>query len=183
MANSIVSSFLSKSAFTLKEVNPGSDGITRVKNLKIKRATIKFNSRLMRHMLEDGTSVVDCRVILPTEVAMEVICPTTDDLQQVVTILQDRVATYDVISRGVTVQSMSLNSQTIDQGSEMLSATTSSLQFKEVMIQSDPQPVTEQSADASIVSRGKAIVNAAAQSVSSAFANVVTAAKSAISGG
>lgn len=173
MAESILSSLLSLAQFTIV----GNDGKQVVKNLKVAKTGIKFNSRPHRSVKEDGTTIVDAKVVLQTELTLSVYCQTVDDLRQVNDLLQNRSKLYRIYSKGVVIDNMVMVSEQVKQSPECLNSYPIDLKFEEIIIQGAKPSIVKQSSDSSVLPLGLASISVAAkQTVSDLIASVHAAA-------
>lgn len=169
MATSLISSFLSKAALTITNDLTGesvADGIKPV------RVSIKLTSQSMRHMLEDGSTIVDARIIQPTTVTIDGFCQDQNAINKVNTILMDRSSVYSVSSKGVIVDQMMAESEHIKQSPEHMSAVPIRLAFKQVITKESKPVVFAHASDSSIIDRGMTILNSVAQSASDLFSSI-----------
>jgi len=143
------------------------------------RVALTFQSRAARHKMEDGSTKVDQRILMPIVVAIDLIAPTMDIVGQVNAVTADREASYFISSRGIVIDDLRVTSQVIDQTPENLSSTPIQLTFSQLMFQGRSQTVYSQAADASLIDRGMALLSSATQTVSSTIQKI----KTAISGG
>jgi hypothetical protein len=170
MAASILSSLLSKPALSIVSSQTGIDIAT---NLKVSRVRFRYRSRVMRHMREDGTSIVDQRVILATVVELDVFCVTQDDLAAVNSAMLDRTGVYKITSKGLIVQNMMSEENQIKQTPEVISANPVHIVFKQLLTQNGTNPASvEQSADSSLLDKGIQQLQTAAISVQTFTSNV-----------
>jgi hypothetical protein len=109
----------------------------------------------MRHKREDGTSIVDARIILPSQCEIDVFVENLDDLAVVNSIMLDRTGVYKITSKGLIMTNMMMEEQVIKQTAMVISANPVRLQFKSLLIQDNqPVPQVEQAADSSLLDRG-----------------------------
>ncbi len=171
MANNIVSSFFSSSS--LKFTN-ATTGAVVAKDFKPSSVVIKLSSSPMRHMKEDGTTVVDARIIQPTVVFIEGFCEGLDPLSKINAILEDRASFYTITSKGLVLSNMLCETEQIQQSPDMLSAMPVRLVFKQTISKLVKPLVVSQSADASIISRGMNLLSTASKSVSDLYSSVAS---------
>jgi hypothetical protein len=170
MANSILSSLLSKPSLSIVSSQTGIDAAN---GLSVSRVRFRFKSRAMRHMREDGTSIVDQRVILPAAVEIEVFCSTQDQLAAVNAAMLDRTGVYTITSRGLVLTNMMAEANQIKQTPEVISANPVRMYFKRLLTQDAANPpAVEQSADSSLLDKGIQQVNTAAASVTDLISTV-----------
>lgn len=175
MADSILSSLRSKALLTI--VSNGATGAedNLAKNLKVTNVSIKYSARAMRHMLEDGTTIVDARIIDPTMVELEVICPTLDELNNTNQMLRDRKNTFKLTSKGIIVNNVVCEAFKIQQTSEMLSASPVRISMKQILRQGMARvgQVVEQPADSSLIGQGIQTMQKVTASVQETFRRVI----------
>lgn len=175
MPSTILSSLLSKASLSIVSSQTGLDVAS---TFNVVRVGFKYRSRTMRHMREDGTSIVDCRKVQPAIVEIDVICATLDDLAMANVLIMDRTGVYTITSKGLVLKNMMADEQMIKQSPEMLSASPVRITLKQVLTQSnvDP-PQMEQSADSSMLDRGIQAVNSTVQSAQGLVNQIYTSAK------
>jgi len=162
MPNSILSSFFSESALTITN---STTGAVVMPTFKVKRVRISFRAQPMPHRREDGATIIDSRIILPTNLSIEGFCTDITSLDQVNKVLLDRQAFYSISSKGIQVASMMIDTDNSSQTSEMLSATPKRLTFRQVLVQNVTPVICQQSSDSSVVNKGIAALDTAKQSV------------------
>ena len=91
MADSILSCLLSVSALKIHN-DSDTTGDNAALELKVSKVSIGFRSRPMRHMKEDGTSIVDVRIIDPTQLNIEVFAPSLASINILNIVLANKVA-------------------------------------------------------------------------------------------
>jgi hypothetical protein len=175
MADSILSSLLSKSgAFSIAK-STDKDKNNLAAKLKVSQVSIQYRSRPMRHMREDGISIVDARVIDSTLINFNVFCSTLDEVNAVNNILKDRDSTYTVSTRGLVFTNMTMQEMGISQTAEMLTASPVQFSMKQLRKQGPEDavhPVVEQAPDSSIMGLGLQSVTQAKQTVTDLFLKV-----------
>lgn len=172
MPNSILSSLLSKASLSIKSNATGLDIAT---NLKVSRVMFKYCSRVMRHKREDGTSIVDARIILPSVVEIDVICETIDDLALVNAVMLDRTTVYTIKSKGLIIENMMSEVDAIRQTSDVISATPIRMSFTSLLIQGNSKvPSVQQPSDSSLIDKGLQDISQAVQGVQGLITNVQT---------
>jgi hypothetical protein len=171
MAASILSSLLSKPALSIVS---SQTGIDIASSLKVVRVRFRYRSRTLRHMREDGTSIVDQRVILATVVELEVFCSTQNDLAAVNSAMLDRTGVYTITSKGLIVKNMMSEENQIKQTPEVISANPVRISFKQLLTQGGTNPASvEQAADSSLLDKGIQQLQTAAISAETFTSNVV----------
>jgi hypothetical protein len=179
MPQTILSSLLSKASLSIVSQQTNVDIAT---DLKVSRVGIRLSSRVMRHMREDGTSIVDARIVQPTRVEIDVFCQSMDDLVLVNSVLLDRASVYTVKSKGLIFTSMMMEGEAIRQTPAVISASPVRITMKRLL---NPSGATQQSmaqpADASLVDLGlqdiSALVSGAQNIAQNVIANVETSAQ------
>lgn len=178
MADSILSSLLSKAALSIVG-SSDSNGTNVARNLKVSRVQIKYSARAMRHMREDGVSIVDARMIDPIVIDLEVICPTLDELTAVNNLLMDRSNTYTFTSKSIVVNEVTADDIQVKQTPDMLSASPVKINLKQLQRQGgttvEVHQVVEQPADSSIFNRGIQTVQRVQASVTTTFNKTLSA--------
>ncbi len=176
MADSILSSLLAKSAALtiVRSVDTGNKNVAE--KFRVAQVSVQFRSRPMRHMREDGISIVDARIIDATILNINVFCATLDEVRAVNTILEDRTSVYTVSSRGLVFRNMTMYDMAIIQSPEMLTASPIQFSMKQLKKQGGDEvkhPVVEQAPDSSITGQGIKIVTEAVQSINDLTAKVI----------
>jgi hypothetical protein len=172
MPTSILSSLLSKASLSIVNSQTGIDAAT---NLSVSRVGFKFRARAMRHMREDGTSIVDARILLPTTVEIDVLAPTLDALSGLNSVMVDRTGVNTITSKGLVLTNMMAEDQMIRQTPEIISANPVRIVFKQVLTQNNSAPpAVEQAPDSSLLDKGIQSVGAAVQTVQGLANSVVS---------
>lgn len=176
MANSILSSLLSKPSLTLISNKDKSDAS---KHLKISRVGIRLRSRIMRHMREDGTSIVDSRVVDPTEVRIFAFCAKLDDITVLNAALTDRSTSYNMTSRAVVIRNLMVDRFTIKQSPDVLSASPVSIHMKQILVQGDGTGNrVAQGGDSSVIDLGIQTIQSTIDIATSTLTNTIKSAAS-----
>jgi hypothetical protein len=177
MADSILSSLLSASA--LKIVND-SDGNDQASDLKVSKISITFRARAMRHMKENGQTVVDVRIIDPTTIEIDAFAPSLDVINTFDHVTNNRSNTFTVTTKGLVFPAMSSDSLVIKQSADMLSASPMTITMKQlnrpVRSGKGPHKVVEQAADSSVMTKGINAVSAVTRPVTDTFDKAIGAA-------
>jgi hypothetical protein len=169
MAENIISSFLAHSALVIKDVESGD---VQAKGLKVGRVHIKLISSAMRHMKEDGSTIVDSRIIQASTVTIEAFCPDSATLKQVNNLLMDRANFYSVSSKGFILNNMMVEADQVSQTAEMISAVPIRIAFKQVVSKNIQAIIVAQSADSTLVDRGRSLLSSAAQTVNDLYSKI-----------
>jgi len=174
MADSILSSFSSRASLNITN---SADDKDLADGLKVLGVSFRFRARAMRHIREDGTSIVDAKVIEPARVEIDAICPTLDVIEQVNNCLMDRAATYTVTSKGIRLQDVVASEFQIKQSPEMISASPIKLSFNQLQRQGgvNANKVVEQAPDSSAFNRGIQSVRKVTTSIQDSFAKMLGA--------
>lgn len=171
MPTSILASAFAQPSFSLTDQILGA----RVApNMKIRHMSIRYSSRAMRHKREDGTSIVDARIIQPTRVMVECIAPDTATLEQITNVANDRANFYSITSRGLVFQYMRVQREQISQQHEFLTATPIKLVFVQQLVEFVQPVIFAQSSDSSLIDRGYTMLGQAAASVTQAAQQTVS---------
>jgi hypothetical protein len=149
---SILSSIFSQALFTI-------NGGANAASLKISKVHLKYTSSPMRHMKEDGSTIVDARIIRPVTISAEGFAPDLDTQTQINNIMLDRFAFYKIESKGLVFDNMMVDGQQVKQTPQVLSAAPIQISFKQVLTQNIVPVITAQSGDASMLDHGMAVVN------------------------
>lgn len=162
MPNNILSSLFSKSALVITNTT---NATVVAKNLKVRKVSIKLTSKVMRHQQEDGSTIVDSKILMPLRLDIESFVPDIDTLTQVNQIILDRESIYTLSSKGLVMSHMMAEGTNLKQGSEMLSATPARITFKQLLVKDITPVICKQSGDSSIIDRGIAALEDAKQTV------------------
>lgn len=151
MANSILSSLLSKASFTI--TNKSTSQVV-VSDLKIRKCEINWESEPQRHQLEDGSTKIDTRTIKCVRLRVEAFCPDINTLSQLQALFTNRTALYKVASKGIIIDNMMLDDEKLEQSPENISATPITISFKELLLSGGDTSVCSNPADSSLIDRG-----------------------------
>lgn len=156
MALNVLSTLLSPAS--LKVVNTVT-GLNAFPNLKVLKAALRFPSTNMHHMREDGASIVDCRVIQPSMIVIDAICPDDDTVLAVNNVMADRSALYNVTSKGIVIQNMMIDNEDFKQSPEVISAAPVRLRFTQLLVEGVEPVVCAQQGDSSMLDRGIQLIS------------------------
>jgi hypothetical protein len=172
MADSILSSIFSKASLSIVKTG---ETTNEADGLQVVAVNIHYRARAMRHMREDGTSIVDAKVIDPAIAELDVICPTLDSINKVNTALMNRANTYTLTSKGIQLNDTVAERFDVRQTPEMISASPVRITFKQLRRQGGATggKVVEQPADSSTFGRGIQALSAVTTPVDNAFARVI----------
>lgn len=169
MASNLFSGLLSPSALVIRDQE---DGTIQVKNLKTIRVHIRLTSAAMRHMREDGSTIVDSRIIQPSSAIVEALCPDAATFKQVNNLLMDRANFYSISSKGVLLNNMMAEAEQVSQTPEVMSAIPVRLSFKQVLSKEVLPLVVESSSDSTLVDRGMSLLSTATKSVNDIYSKI-----------
>lgn len=173
MADTILSSLLSSPSLT---ITSDVTSIDVAQSCGISKVSIKLRSKLFRHKREDGTSIVDARVLEPYMIEVDLFAPTLDSLALLNSAMLDRNGTYTVKSRGLVFRRAMMNQNDVKQTGDMLTAAPVRLTFKELMTQNLTnvgQTNVAQPADSTLIDKGIQLVGTAATSVTQLAQSIV----------
>jgi hypothetical protein len=125
---------------------------------------------------ENGTSIIDARVLLPTTIEVQVICSTLDAVEKINNILLDINSIYSISSKGLIFQNMQLNNDTILQSPDVLSAAPLKLNFQQRILQNNNNPTCVQTGDSTLVDNGINLLKTTASNVETFTTNLFNSA-------
>lgn len=169
MASQIISQIINKPAISIKNETSGVDV---AKGLKVARVAIHLGSNVMKHQMEDGSTLIDSRVIMPSTAEVQAFCPNENITNQVNVAMINREAFYSLTSKGITLKSMMVESFQMSQTPDVLSATPVVIKFKQVPDKSIMPAITKNSSDSSLIDRGMNLLAATKESASSLFGSI-----------
>lgn len=175
MATSLIPAFFASASLQIKDQN---SGLILATNLKTSKVSIRMSAEGMRHLMEDGSTLVDCRVLRPTKIIMDVICPDLDTLDQINEVLMNRTTIFQITSRGLIIPQMIIEGETIKLGPEMISATPIRISMQQFMLENVSPIVMANPADASLLDKGMGLVDTAKTSISELYDKAASAATS-----
>lgn len=108
----------------------------RFEKMHVLKASVMRESKLMDHPLEDGSSVVDHRVIQPTEIEMPVILPASEyrSLYQEINKSWLNTELFYIHTRAGIYKSMALAAMPHEENPEQADVLAMVLRFKEVKL-------------------------------------------------
>ena|SRR5271165_7003574 len=168
MAASILSSPTSKVSFSILNEMKYTYALP---NLKILAVKIRYSSNNMRHRMENGSYLVDSRIIIPMTIDVTALCPDINTQNQLTIIFTDRSNLYTITTKSIVFEHMMVNQEGLDQTAEIMSATPIKLRFKQILGQGTNPVLSAQSADSSSVDQGYVYLSQAAQSVTGLFSS------------
>lgn len=145
------------------------NGTDVAKGIATSRVILRLTSNPLRHMREDGSTIVDSRIIMPALVMIEAFAPDNGTAGQIGDALSDRSNLYSVTSKGIKVNDVLLENVQIKQVPEALSAIPMRISFKQVLTKISAQKITAQASDASVIDRGITFINQSTQTVTTLF--------------
>ena len=169
MALDLLSSFLAPSALVIKDSESGS---IQVRNLKVVRVHVKLASSAMKHMREDGSTIVDCRIIQPATINIEAFCPDEATVNQLNNLLNDRANFYSVSSKGVILNNMMVEANQIRQTPDVMSAAPVRIAFRQVISKNVKPLIVAQSSDSTLTDRGMALLGSTTQTVTGIYGKI-----------
>lgn len=170
MTSSLIQNLLSTSPFKLVNSTTGEEV---VKGIAISRINIKLTSTPLRHMKEDGSTIVDSRIIQPTMITIDAYCKDNDLLTQANDVAADRSNFYTMTSKGIVIDRLMADSEQIKQSPDVMSAAPIRLSFKQIIAKKIKPVVFAQSANSSVINRGIAIINSAKTTLANLYSSVV----------
>lgn len=173
MASSVLS-FLSSPKFALYKITPENVASATCTSLKIVKVVSKYRASVFRHRREDGSSIVDARIVKEVRVDCSVIAPDDTTLSQLVSVIEDRSNTYIIQSRGLLFRNMLVDRSRQQQNAQMLTGTPIQVSFKELLVQSSSPVVFASSGDSSLIDKGMQLLQSAENSVSNLVSNVTS---------
>lgn len=150
MANSLVSQLTSQSSFKLYS----SAGLSVLSGVKVERVTAKLSAKLLKNIAEDGTTIVDAKIILPIRITVSAYAETKDAVSKINSLLKDTAERYTLYSRGLYYEGITLASERFDMSEASLSALPVNIVFNGIIRQGDTSTVTAQSGDSDTIIGG-----------------------------
>lgn len=142
-------------------------GATMLTDIGVKTVSMKFSSRLMQNVGENGLPIIDARVIMPTQISVSIVCNSADKVAEINSLLMNLTSTFTIMTRGIQLSNFMLDIESMTQSAAMLSSTPMEINFKQALLQGGGAPVCSQAGDASIIIGGiKKSVTVAADKVS-----------------
>ena len=138
----------------------------------MKSVEIQLASNVPCHRREDGTTISDVRIIEPSIVVAQIICPTIDDVESVLSVMNDRQNLYTIKSKGIVMNNMMAMQTSDKQNAEMLSAAPFQITFKELLQETSSPAVSAQAGDSDTQDQGIQIAAPSNNTVSSLFTTV-----------
>lgn len=174
MALDLISFGLGTSKFTITSFNLGPVSTLGWSILGVR---IKLKSKLFKNQREDGSYIVDGRMLNPTELTVTLVAQSKSAVDTINSMLKDRSTVYTITTRGITFSNMLLQNQALSQSADNISSQPINLIFKQLMTEDVDLPTTRQLADSSVIDRGIAYVKETAESVTSLASNVLSKVK------
>jgi hypothetical protein len=170
MSASLISSLASSGqAFAIKNQQTGATVIPGVVPIRVH---IKLTSTPMRHMKEDGTTIVDARIIQPTTVNVDAYCPDISTFSAISTVGKDRSSFYSIRSKGIVINQLMGNTRQFKQSPDVLSAMPMRLSFQQVITKNSKPVVVAVPTNSSLISLGMNILSTASSAVTGLVAKV-----------
>lgn len=155
MAIDLLSFGLGNQSFKINSFNLGA--VSTI-GWAIVNVRIKLSSKLFRNQREDGSYIVDGRVLLPTQITVSVIAQSKSAMDTINSILKDRTTIYTINTRGLIFTSMVLQNENINQSADNTSSQPVQLVFRQILSQEEVLPQTRQVGDSSVIDRGIAYI-------------------------
>ena len=166
---SILSSFTSQASFKLLSLGTGQ----YLPQINVIKSKIRLPSKLMKHMSEDGSTIIDARIIEPAEVEVQVLITTQDQFMALNNVLNDRGAFYTIITKGLRLIGFVLDEESLSQSPAVISANPISLKFRQVLFSGLPQvTIYAQPADSSVLDLGFSALSSATSTISNLYSKV-----------
>ena len=162
MAANLITKLLGSNELRIQNLTTGS---TVISNLKARVVSIKFVSEPMVHQKEDGTTLIDTRVITPARVMIDGIAPSINDVSAINEVLLDRESLYQISSRGIIIANLMSDSENFRQSKDNISSTPTRISFQQVLIERVSPVVYANQSDSSLIDRGLAIIDNAEENV------------------
>ncbi len=171
MPNTLAQYITNETSFQLTNFVSGSISLD---GIHIQQVSIRLSSNIFDNKREDGTSIVDARVLMPTTIEVQVICSTLDAVEKINSILLDINSIYTITTRGLTFQNLQLKSTNIIQSPDILSAAPIKLSFQQRILQNNNNPTCAQTGDSTLIDNGITLLKSAATSVQTFTSNLIT---------
>jgi hypothetical protein len=110
-------------------------------------------------MREDGATIADARIIHASVIEMDIYCPTIDDVESVIDLMNDRQNMYTVTAKGIVFENMMVMATQNKQTPEVLSAAPFVLVFKEQLLENVAPVICMQSGDSDTQDNGLQLLN------------------------
>ncbi|WP_238759154.1 phage baseplate protein [Klebsiella oxytoca] len=108
----------------------------RFEKMKLLKASVMRESKLMEHPLEDGSTITDHRILLPVEIDLPVLLPAGDyqSLYREINKAWIGAELFTIHTRAGIFKSMAFAAMPHDESSEQLDVIPMVLRFKEVRL-------------------------------------------------
>lgn len=179
MALDAITALLGSSSFKIVDFLSGPVNLSGLKVLDVR---IKFEGKVFKNQREDGSFIVDGKMLMPTTIDVSVLIQTVDAAEQVNRILKDRKSLYTIYSRGLIINNLLCVNNQVSMNPEILSSSPFRLSFKEVPLQQEDQPETRQDADSTTIDKGIAYLKEVGTDAVEFAQNTYDKVKSSISG-
>lgn len=151
MANSIFNQFLGSEKLIITNKVSNSQVISGV---SVAEVNIKFSAQLLKNIREDGSPIIDGKIILPCVVQIKLYCTKIDDVEAINVLLNDINVLYSMSTRGIFIDNVMLERDELSQTSAVISAVPINLSFKQVLLGEDTAPVVKQTPDSNTIIGG-----------------------------
>jgi len=170
MANTLAQYVGLNSDFTLTNFVSGSVSLN---GISVQKVSIRLNSSIFDNKKEDGSSIVDSRILLPITIEVQIFCSTLSAVEKINDILMDINSIYKITTKGITFDNLMLKNNDILQSDAMMSASPIKLSFMQRILQNNNNPTCKQSGDSTIIDYGISTVKSAATSVQTFATNLI----------
>lgn len=162
MANNILTALAGNVSFKLYS----SDGISVLNSVYALEVTAQLSAKLLKNMAEDGTAIIDSKILMPIQVSVSVMANSTEAVEQVNSIFQNINGQYKLYSRGLYFEKLTLARESLTQSAAVMSATPIELVFNGILLENENYPVTAQSGDSDTIIGG--IISTATETAANA---------------
>lgn len=155
--------------------------ITRETNLPVLQTanvvavSIKYGSTPLSHKMESGKTKIDCRIIKPTRLSVDVIASNPDQLEEINAVILDREGLYMITTKGLQFDNMKVAPAFMAQTQKNISSTPIRIEFVQILLENRDPVIFEFAADSTLIERGIAIATQAEQGVRGVFDKVTSA--------
>lgn len=151
-----------------------------LKNLKVKKVEMNFESQVFSHTLEDGTALIDSKITKGPVVIIDYHSPDKNTRDELLSILYDKNNFYGIQSKGLIFQQMRSEDDGFTHSGENLSADPGRITFRQQLLQNANQTTFANASDGNNVGLGITIPSAvttvigAAQSLSNKVSGIIS---------
>lgn len=123
-------------------------------NVPVTNVKADCPNKPFRHMMEDGSTVIDSVVRAPKQVTVQLILTNRAMVQKVISTLTDKQNTYSIDWFGLTFRNMVVEENGFTVSPEMLIDVPTEIKFKELIVNPIVPVTSEQPVDGPSVVRG-----------------------------